>query len=615
LEDPRHILHHASLLLSAIVDSSDDAIVSKDLNGIVTSWNKGAERLFGYTAEEAIGKSITLIIPQDRLGEEPEILRRLQRGERVDHFETIRQRKDGTLLHVSLTISPVRDPSGKIIGASKIARDVTDRRRAEEAIQALNAQLTADLSALERMQQLSTRLVQAGDYRVLLREIVEASVEIAQAEAGSIKLFENGGLRVIASWGSAADAHTVHSTSLTSRFGDALGLLSMQYRDARTPDSREIRMLDVLARQAADLIERMRSEQALRQSEEQFRELAEAGPQFIWISRPDATVEYVNQRWTNYSGLDLEHSRNAAQLAPAIHPDDFPEMLERWRQSLETGEGIEMEARLRRADGVFRWFMIRSVALRDENGNVVRWLGASTDIDEQKAVEDELRRLNHDLEQFAFSASHDLQEPLRSIKIYSELLTQRHREGLSGEALEFLDYLRGAATRMEMLVRDLLAYTQVGKIDSPTTPIDADAVLRETLANLQGAIDDSGARVSSEPLPPLRIHSTHLNQLFQNLIGNAIKYRSPERTPEVRLTAARQQDHWKISIRDNGIGIEPQYKERIFGLFKRLHGGDEYSGTGIGLAICQRIVERYHGRIWVESEPGRGSTFSFTLPF
>ena len=346
------------LLLGAIVDSSDDAIISKDLGGQITSWNRGAERLYGYTAAEAIGKSILIVVPEDRHEEEREILARLQRGERVDHFETTRRRKDGAVLNVSLTISPLSNQQGEIIGVSKIARDITERKRAEN----------------------------------------------------------------------------------------------------------------------------------------------------------------------------------------------------------------------------------------------------------------ELRRANQDLEQFAYSASHDLQEPLRTIKIYSELLAGSLGTVVEGESAEFLDFLQSAATRMELLVRDLLAYTQVTRLDAPLEETDANQTLAEALANLGGAIAESGATVTSDRLPVLRAHGTHLRQLFQNLIGNAIKYRSEDRTPKVHIGAERQDGHWVFTVRDNGIGIPPEFKEQIFGLFTRLHNADRYAGTGIGLAICQRIVERYHGRIWVESEPGRGSEFRFTLP-
>ncbi len=351
-------IEREALLFRAIIDSSDDAIISKSLDGIITSWNKSAERLFGYMAAEVIGKPITILIPPDRLNEEPEILARLRRGERVDHFQTIRRRKDGSLLHISLTISPVKDRDGNIVGASKIARDITENKR----------------------------------------------------------------------------------------------------------------------------------------------------------------------------------------------------------------------------------------------------------------VEAELRRANHDLEQFALSASHDLQEPLRSLKIYSELLTRNHAAKLDGEALDFLSFIRNGAIRMEKLVSDLLAYTQVPKFQEPTELADANEAVTEAIQALANSVQEAGACISADALPSVRMHPAHLQQLFQNLIGNAIKYRRPQQRPSVRITAHRQDREWIFAVSDNGIGIASEYKEQVFDLFKRLHSDQEYSGTGIGLAICKRIVELYHGRIWVESEPGQGCTFRFTVP-
>lgn len=476
----------AVLLLSAIVDSSDDAIVSKDLNGVVTSWNKSAERIFGYTAAEAIGQAIaSLIIPADRQEEEPEILARLRKGERVDHFETVRHKKDGTLIDISVTISPVRDADGHIIGASKIARDITERKRME-----------------------------------------------------------------------------------------------------------------------AELIA----------SESRFRQLADTMPQMVWTARPDGHVDYYNERWHAFTGRGRE-SFGDTSWQSIVHSDDIQRTRESWYAAVHSGEPYSIEHRLwdRHGDR-WRWFVGRAVPVRAEDGKIVKWFGTSTDIDEQKRVEDDLRRANSDLEQFAFSASHDLQEPLRSVKIYTELLMKRHTDKLDGEALKFMRFVQKGATRMELLVRDLLTYTQVTKLDKVNEPADANEMLRSALANLSGAITDNGARISADPLPTVRVHGVHLQQLFQNLIGNAIKYRSPERPPTVHVDAERNDGNWLFTVADNGIGIDPEYKETIFGLFKRLHNGDEYAGTGIGLAICQRIVDRYDGRIWVDSEPGRGSAFHFTLP-
>jgi PAS domain S-box-containing protein len=471
-------------LLRAIVDSSDDAIISKDFDGIVTSWNKGAEQLFGYLADEAIGQGIaSLIVPDDRKEEETNILARLQAGERIDHFETVRRHKNGSLLDVSLTISPIRDAHGAITGASKIARDITYRKR---------------------------------------------------------------------------------------------------------------------------------SERALRQSEERFRQLAEVGPQIVWLSGPHGELEFVNRRWIEFSGLDYEATKDPVQIGPRLHPED--DVLGHWEKSVAAGTPFELEARLRGKDGQFRWFMMRSVPVKDEQGRVVRWFGTSTDIHHSKMLQLELATANRDLEQFAYSASHDLQEPVRSVKLHSEILCMRYSDKLDQRGLEFLHYVRSGASRMEMLIRDLLAYTQSTQSGSSLEPSDASTALQTAISNLAGAITESGAQIEFGPLPSVMVHPTQLQQLFQNLVGNAIKYHKPGVPPQVNIFAERQNNHWLFSVADNGIGIQPEYKERIFGLFKRLHTSDQYSGTGIGLALCQRIVERHHGRIWVQSNPGKGSTFYFTLP-
>jgi light-regulated signal transduction histidine kinase (bacteriophytochrome) len=228
---------------------------------------------------------------------------------------------------------------------------------------------------------------------------------------------------------------------------------------------------------------------------------------------------------------------------------------------------------------------------------------------------EELRRVNEDLNQFAYSASHDLQEPLRMVAIYSQLLQRKYGESLDSKGREYMRFTLQGAQRMEMLVKDLLAYTQAANSgDEETGAIDASAVLEQALTNLQTSIEENQATVTRSSLPLLQVKAVHLLQLFQNLIGNAIKYRSTNRAPEVAVSWEDENGWCKICVTDNGIGVPAPYAKQIFGIFKRLHAGDKYSGTGIGLAICQRIVERYGGRIWVESEEGNGSRFCFTLP-
>jgi PAS domain S-box-containing protein len=597
-----------SLLLSAIVDSSDDAIISKRLDGVITSWNKSAERLFGYTAEEAIGKTVAeLLIPEDRQDEEPDILARLARGERVDHFETVRRRKDGTLLDISLTISPVKDDRGLIIGASKIARDITGRKQADaqlrESEERFRALVTASSDAVYQM---------SGDWtemrHLVGRDFIADTLEPSRAWMGKY-IHPDDQPRLTRTIQEAI--HNKSVFALEHRVIRADGTLGWTYSRA-VPILNDAGEIIEWFGAASDITNLTIAEEALRQSEERFRQLAEVGPQMVWLSGPQGELEFVNRRWVEYSGLEFQDMRDPDRVKSRLHPQD--DLLGHWQKSVDSGTPFELEARLRSKSGEFRWFMMRSIPVRDEQGRIQRWFGTSTDIHESKLLQLELQRANQDLEQFAYSASHDLQEPLRSVRIFSELLFERSHEKFVGQELEFLHNVRDGAGRMEMLVRDLLAYTRATKAEKPLEAVDSNAAFQAALGNLAGAIAETGATVNCEGLPLVPVHATQLQQLFQNLIGNALKYHRPGVPPIVHATARRENGTWIFSVADNGIGIEPEFRERIFGLFKRLHTGDEYSGTGIGLAICQRIVERNNGRIWVESEPGKGSTFNFTLP-
>lgn len=362
-----------------------------------------------------------------------------------------------------------------------------------------------------------------------------------------------------------------------------------------------------------DISAQVQARSAIARAAEQLRFMAESMPQKIFTATPDGEVDYANRQWAEYTGLPLG-SLLASGWASVVHPDDLEENVRLWRRSIESGEPFQFVHRFRRNDGKYRWHLSRAQAMRGEDGGITMWIGSNTEIHEQKVTEEELRIANQDLEQFAYSASHDLQEPLRSIQIYSQLIARRYSRNLDEDGLQYLEYLTDGARRMQMLIRDLLAYTQISRIDVPAGTSDSGQALSKAVANLQESIAESGARITWDDLPSCAIHSAHLEQLFQNLIGNAIKYRDPARTPVVHVSAEAQGQWRQFSVQDNGIGIEPQYLDRIFGLFKRLHSKEEYSGTGIGLALCQRIVERYRGRIWVESAPGEGSTFRFTLP-
>ena len=233
--------------------------------------------------------------------------------------------------------------------------------------------------------------------------------------------------------------------------------------------------------------------------------------------------------------------------------------------------------------------------------------------DDLRANAEDLERSNSELEQFAYVASHDLQEPLRMVASYCQLLQRRYQDQLDEDANEFIGFAVDGANRMQRLINDLLAYSRVGTRGKPLEPTDLNQVFEQTLLNLRVAVEESGAKVTADPLPTLPVDPTQFAQLFQNLIGNAIKFRA-ESAPEVHVGARQADGNWVFSVSDNGIGIDPQYAERIFMIFQRLHGAGEYAGTGIGLAVCKKIVERHGGQIWMESEPGQGATFYFKLP-
>ncbi len=472
--------------LAAIVESSDDAIISKDLDGIIRSWNSGAQRIFGYTADEIIGKHISTLAAPDVVDEIPNILEKLAQGQRIDHYQTKRKTKDGRILSISITVSPIRDGSGRIVGASKIARDVTNEHRYSE--------LRAHLAAI----------VESSDDAIIGKDL-------------------NG---IIQSWNRGAE------------------------------------------------------------------------------------------RIFGYTSDEII-GKHISTLAVPERVEEIPSIL----KQIAAGQSIDHYLTKRRTkDGRVLSVSLTISPIRDSTGRIVGASKIARDVTAQEGYEralreanESLQRSNADLEQFAYSASHDLQEPLRTLTAYSELLQKKFRNQLGSVGEQYVSYIAQAAVRMEELLDGLRAYTHASHCEAATKPADTNQALRRALASLQSAIQENGATINCEDLPSVQVSESQLEQLFQNLIGNAIRYRS-EQTPQIHIGVERDGGAWRFSVRDNGIGIDPQYNQQIFGIFKRLHSVADYPGTGMGLAICERIVQRAGGRIWVESRLGQGATFFFTIP-
>jgi PAS domain S-box-containing protein len=392
--------------------------------------------------------------------------------------------------------------------------------------------------------------------------------------------------------------------------------------DARPRDwsEDEIEVFQDVANRLFTRIERARAETALRESEERFRAIvsqATAG-----IAQVDLTGRFllVNDRYCGIVGRSREELLSLT-MQRITHPDDLPGNLKLFQGAAETGEPFVIEKRYVRPDGTFVWVSNSVSLVRDANGTPQSVIAITHDVSKRVQAEENLRHsnealqtANRELEQFAYAAAHDLQEPLRMVGAHTELLLRRHIPESDTRAAKLASFIQTGVRRMEALVRDLLAYSRaVHDEGRGASLIPLDAALDQALDILGRRISEAGAVVDREPLPSVRGDAAQLVQVFQNLISNSLKYVRADGKPEIKIRLQQHDTDWVVAVEDNGIGFEQMYADRIFGLFKRLHR-DEYPGTGVGLGICRRIVERHGGRIWAEGRPGEGATFYFSLP-
>jgi PAS domain S-box-containing protein len=369
---------------------------------------------------------------------------------------------------------------------------------------------------------------------------------------------------------------------------------------------------------------------ALRESEERFRSTFEQAAEGVTQVTPEGKYIRVNQRFCEIVGYSQEEL-SSLSFQDITYPEDLEADLENVRNILANKiKKFKMVKRYVRKDRSPVWVNLTSSLVRDIANQPKYFISVIEDITQQKQMEAELQqknveleRSNRELEQFAYVASHDLQEPLRMVSSYVQLLQRRYQGKLGTDADEFIDFAVDGATRMQLLINDLLAFSRVGTRGEEFSLVSCEEVLEEVLFNLKTIAQENQAVITHDPLPAVMGDHTQLDQLFQNLVGNAIKFHRKE-PPQVHISAellppTQEKEKpmiggWRFSVRDNGIGIQSNQLNRIFVIFQRLHGRNEFPGTGIGLAICKKIVERHGGNIWVDSEPGKGSTFFFTLP-
>jgi PAS domain S-box-containing protein len=423
-----------------------------------------------------------------------------------------------------------------------------------------------------------------------------------------------------------ADETRTDSEALAQQIGTGIELIGLRKDGSEFPIELMLSPLQstegiLITAAIRDISVRKNAEKYLAQMEGRYRGLLEAAPDAMVVVNQEGDIVLLNlqaEKQFRYRRDEL-----LGQKVKNIIPEGFAERLiaDRLRsaedaRAQQIGTGLELTGR--RKDGSEFPIELMLSPLESAEGTLVT--AAIRDISVRKDAEkllaqkvEELSRSNEELGQFAYIASHDLQEPLRMVASYTQLLSRRYTGKLDADADEFIAFAVDGASRMQRLIRDLLAYSRVGTKNNDLQDISSEDALRQAIINLQGAIEDSGALVTHDRLPTVLADETQLIQLFQNLIGNAIKYQNPG-IPKIHISAVRNdQAVWVFSVRDNGLGIEPQYFDKIFGVFQRLHKREEFAGTGIGLAICKKIVERHGGGITVESQLGQGSTFHFAL--
>ncbi|MBC7927279.1 MAG: PAS domain S-box protein [Bryobacteraceae bacterium] len=599
--------------LMAFIKACPLAVIVVDSDDRVILWNPAAERLYGWQEGEVLTRKLPFL-PGFDPGESQRIIQRTLAGEPLVGFETVRTRKDGRVFTAQLWTATLAGGTGRQHILSIVA-DVTERKRSEAALQETEERLLLALSAARMATwdwDLGNGKVSWSDHLSLLSgPSPDRSPGDFDATMGTVHPDDYD--RVASAVSASLEHGAPYETEYRSVQPDGqIRWIFGKGHVVKDASGTPVRLTGV----ALDVTTRRQADEALRESEERLRLAQEASGLGIW----DWDLKNQTVTWTpeiyRFLGVPPESgSAKAQRWIDSIHPDDRERAAEAAARTLQTGEQLITEFRILRKDGTCRWLLTRGKPVFDENGKAVRLIGVNMDVTERRETEEQLRRTNAELEQYAFAASHDLQEPVRIVMLYSEMLTRRYGQAFDEEATRYFQFIQNGATRMHALIQDLLSYSRIlaGESDRQMVPVSMNEVLDVARDSCRAALDETSAVIHSDPLPMVSGEFNALVAVLQNLLSNAVKYGRPEIPPEVRIRVFPEGDWWHFTVEDNGIGISAVYFSRIFGVFKRLHGRD-VPGTGIGLAICKRTIEQHGGKIWVESEVGSGSKFHFTLP-
>ena len=627
-------LRESDAKFQALVEQAPMATHVISLNGRVIRANRAWEQLFGVTVEQ-IRDFNAFSDPQlAERGILPYMLR-ARAGEVVEipemPFVPDRGTHAGRTLWIRSAAYPVRDEHGDVREVVLVQENVTERKAAEEELRRSQAVLQESESRYRLAVRAANSVI--WDWHVptgqviwsdLLRPVFGYGPESAGSDIRSAITWWSSHIHpdqreaVTASFEqlTSSDAQTWCMEYEFERADGTWAYVLDQGYVGRDDQGRPVRVIGSML----DITDRKRAEEARRASDERYRAIVSQATAGIAEVDLSGRFTFANDRYCSIVGRSRGDLLRLC-MQDITHPDDLPGNLVQFRRALETGEPFVIEKRYVRPDGASVWVVNSVSVVRNAGGHPQSIIAVTHDISERRRAEQELRqsneelaRVNRELEEFAFVASHDLQEPLRTVNVYTQLIL-RHIGAGDAKLNLFGGYVRQAVARMEALIRDLLTYSRTVRPDETATgTASLAAALNEAMTVLHDRIEETGTVIQVGAELPLVCGDTgQLAHVFQNLLSNAMKYHKPGVAPIIRITAEKRGREWVISMQDNGIGFEQKYAERIFGLFKRLHK-DEYPGTGLGLAICHRIVQRCGGRMWAVGCPGQGATFLFALP-
>jgi PAS domain S-box-containing protein len=637
------------LMQARMLEAVGDAVIGVDTDQRIIYWNPAATRDYGWKPEEVLDRQFwEVAVPEELKTDAHEILDQIKRGVTWSGSYIVRHR-DGHLFPVHGNISPIFDDDGKLIAIIGASHDVSEQKRKEEILR-YHANLVETISdaIISTDKELRIQSWNPGAEHmygwhedevmgrkgpdILRTEFLEGT----SREALTQKLFGAG------SWRGEVIQRTkdgrqinVEATSISIRNenGDVIGGVSVgrditdrkRAEEELAQKNQVLRELnDELINTAKDLEtsigELADTERSLRETQEYLESLITYANAPIIVWDQDLRIVRLNRALVRLTGREPGElvGRPIHELFPPGGREKSIDLITRATKG-ERWEAEEIP--IQSVDGSTRTVLWNSAPIYSPNELIlVSTIAQGVDITRMKQHEveltkltDDLRRSNKELEQFAYVASHDLREPLRMVTLFSQLLQKNYGGRLDPDADEFIGYIVEGAIRMDSLVNDLLEYSRVSSQGRPFQPTDFKSVIQEVRTNLAVAIMESGAVLDVRSLPTIDADRSQIVQLYQNLISNAIKFRR-DQAPHITIAMEEDKQEWMFSVQDNGIGIEEEYTAKIFNIFQRLHSKDQYAGTGIGLAICRRIVERHGGKIWVESDPGQGSTFRFTIP-